>query len=78
MTDLLRTAYGLHQAGRLVEAIAGYREVLRRNPRQFDTLYLLGSALLQRGQAAEAERILPPLRSSNRTASNRMPNAATL
>ena len=58
MNELLRTAYGLHRAGRLADAIAAYREVLRENPRQFDALYFLGSALLQRGEAAEAEWIL--------------------
>jgi tetratricopeptide (TPR) repeat protein len=50
----LLAAIGLHQQGRLEPAIAGYREILAQDPRQFDALRLLGVALLDSDQAPQA------------------------
>jgi tetratricopeptide (TPR) repeat protein len=47
---LLRTAVGLHQAGRLAEAEDLYRRILAAQPRHFDSLHLLGVILHQRGE----------------------------
>ena len=55
--EMLRTAYGLHQAGRLAEAATAYREVLRTDPVQFDALFLLGLVHLQSGRPEDAERV---------------------
>lgn len=43
-----------HRGGRLTEAIAGYRQVLEAEPRQFDALRLLGAALLAADQGEDA------------------------
>ncbi|MBI3451538.1 MAG: tetratricopeptide repeat protein [Rhodospirillales bacterium] len=47
----LKSAIDLHQAGRLREAIAGYRRVLERQPDRPDALNFLGMALSQAGDA---------------------------
>ena len=54
----LQRAIGLHQAGRLDEAAALYRQILTRDPSQFDALYCLGMVAAQRGQFVEAERLI--------------------
>ena len=43
-----------HQRGNVVSAIAGYRDVLRVDPLQFDAWRLLGTALLSRQESAAA------------------------
>jgi tetratricopeptide (TPR) repeat protein len=48
--DALRTAVGLHQAGRLSEAEQIYRQILETFPSQPDALHLLGVAALQSGR----------------------------
>jgi len=48
----------VHQQGNIAQAIAGYREVLKIEPRQFDALRLLGAALLTDGQARESAAML--------------------
>ena len=58
MSDLLRNAYGLHQAGRLAEAARAYDEIINADPRQFDAHFLLGLIHLQSGRFPEAERVL--------------------
>ena len=58
MSDVLSNAYGLHQAGRLVEAARAYDEIISANPRQFDAHFLLGLIHLQCGRLQEAERVL--------------------
>ncbi len=58
MNDVLRNAYGLHQAGRLAEAVRAYDEIISVDPMQFDAHLLLGLAHLQSGRFQEAERIL--------------------
>ncbi|MDA0703498.1 MAG: tetratricopeptide repeat protein, partial [Proteobacteria bacterium] len=48
----------LHQAGRIDQALALYRQVLKANPRNADALHLSGLALLQSGDAAGAVKPL--------------------
>ena len=55
---LLNEALAAHQAGRLGEAQARYRQVLALAPRQFDALHLLGVLERQQGDAAEAVRLI--------------------
>lgn len=50
----LAEAVRLHQAGRLADAEAGYRAVLRHQPRHPDALHLLGLAAYHRGDSATA------------------------
>jgi protein O-GlcNAc transferase len=47
--DLLSLAIGDHQAGRLVQAAAGYRQVLLTSPNHAEALRLLGLIALQSG-----------------------------
>jgi protein O-GlcNAc transferase len=47
-------ATALHQAGRLVEALAAYQRLRSLAPRDYRVLHLGGTALLQLGRAAEA------------------------
>jgi len=54
LTDLLRRAAAHHQRGELSEAEPLYREVLDRQPRNFDALHLYGVLMHQRGKPAEA------------------------
>ena len=56
--EALQRAVGLHQAGRLDEAAALYRQVLDANPKQADALYFLGMLAAQRAHFAEAERLI--------------------
>ena len=49
-------AVALHQAGRLAEAEKIYRQLLKAQPRHFDSLHLLGVIYHQRGNHAEAVR----------------------
>jgi predicted TPR repeat methyltransferase len=51
---LLRHAVSLHQQGRLEQAQDLYRQVLERDPRQFDALHLSGVIERQRGDPARA------------------------
>jgi chondroitin 4-sulfotransferase 11 len=48
--DAMRTAVGLHQAGRLSEAEQIYRQVLDQFPSHADALHLLGVAAMQSGR----------------------------
>ncbi|MEO9901971.1 tetratricopeptide repeat protein [Nisaea sp.] len=52
--EMLITAHGLHQAGRIAEAISGYRRVLCALPNEADSWHLLGTAMLQTGHPAPA------------------------
>jgi protein O-GlcNAc transferase len=52
--EMLITAHGLHQAGRIAEAISGYRRVLCALPSEADSWHLLGTAMLQTGHPAPA------------------------
>jgi predicted TPR repeat methyltransferase len=55
---LLKEAVALHQAGKLDEAQARYRQVLAREPRRFDALHLLGVVLRQQGDAEGAVALI--------------------
>jgi tetratricopeptide (TPR) repeat protein len=57
----LDQALELHQAGRMAEATALYRQVLAADAGNFDALHMLGVALCQGGQAAEG---VPHLRAA--------------
>jgi protein O-GlcNAc transferase len=50
----LREALALHQAGQLLEAEQRYRDVLRNQPENFDSLHLLGVISYHRGDYGEA------------------------
>jgi predicted O-linked N-acetylglucosamine transferase (SPINDLY family) len=54
----LGEAVGHHQAGRLAEAEALYRQVLALEPRQPDALHLLGVVASQTGRPAEAVELI--------------------
>jgi tetratricopeptide (TPR) repeat protein len=54
IAELLSAALEDHRAGRIGAAMARYQEVLQQEPQQADALSLLGTALLQTGQAAAA------------------------
>lgn len=48
----------LHQAGKISEAQAAYRDVLHHSPQQADALHMLGVAEFQCGRLAEARRLI--------------------
>ena len=54
----LNQAVALHQAGRLDEAEALYRQVVAQAPGHFDATHLLGVIALQRGDLASAEKLV--------------------
>src|SRR3954466_1545438 len=58
MSNVLRNAYGLHQAGRLAEAARAYEDIVGADPLQFDAHFLLGLVHLQCGRFQDAERVL--------------------
>ncbi len=58
LDGILAEAMLHHQAGRLVEAERGYRDVLAINPHHANALHWLGVAASQRGDQAEALRCL--------------------
>ena len=53
-----REALALHQGGRLDEAEAGYRAILKQLPTSFHALHMLGVLHGQRDDWAEAERLI--------------------
>ena len=55
---LLQRAVTLHQQGSLDAALALYRQVLARQPRQFDALHLAGVIARQQGDAATAVALI--------------------
>jgi predicted O-linked N-acetylglucosamine transferase (SPINDLY family) len=54
----LNQAIALHQAGRLDEAEALYRQIVQQVPGHFDATHLLGAIALQRGDLAQAEALI--------------------
>ena len=56
--DTIRTALGLHHAGRLAEAEAVYRGILSSQPGNFHALHLLGVLRAQSGDMAEAVALI--------------------
>jgi len=57
-TALLHQAVAHHQAGRLDEAAALYRQIVQQSPGNFDATHLLGVIALQRGELADAETLI--------------------
>jgi predicted TPR repeat methyltransferase len=63
INDVLRNAMLAHRTGRLVEAEAGYHEVLRRRPAEPRVLYFLGLLQFHRGdREGGIDRVLHSLR----------------
>jgi predicted TPR repeat methyltransferase len=63
INDVLRNAMLAHRTGRLVEAEAGYHEVLRRRPAEPRVLYFLGLLQFHRGdREGGIEHVLHSLR----------------
>ena len=58
MDDLMELAFELHQRGRLDEAGSVCREVLAREPDDFDALHLLGLIEIHRGRSATAVELI--------------------
>jgi predicted O-linked N-acetylglucosamine transferase (SPINDLY family) len=55
---VLDKAIGHHQAGQLAEAERLYRQILARDPKDFDALHLLGVVRHQQGRGAEAVELV--------------------
>ena len=53
---LLQSAFAAHQAGRLTDAEASYRDFLSRNPGFPDAVHNLGVALMEQGRPDRAEQ----------------------
>jgi Flp pilus assembly protein TadD len=73
---LLAQAVPLHQAGRLVEAEALYRQALAAHPRQPDALHLLGMIACQTGRFVDAVDLIGQAVTANRTAPDYHANLA--
>ena len=58
LQETFEAAFKCHQAGRLAEAEARYRKLLRRAPRNADALHLLGLLRHQQGHSADAESLI--------------------
>src|SRR5687767_6417788 len=58
LADTLQQAVSAHQRGDLTEAKRLYRVVLRKQPRHFDALHLLGMVEAQRGRPDRAKELL--------------------
>lgn len=56
--DATREATALHQAGRLAEAEARYRAILKLRPHDAEVTHLLGVVALQTGRPAEAVELI--------------------
>jgi protein O-GlcNAc transferase len=57
-SGLLAQSVAHHQAGRLDEAAAGYRQIVQQTPGHFDAIHLLGVIALQRDDLATAETLI--------------------
>lgn len=70
MTDaaVLQHALALHEAGRIAEAVALYRDILARDPANADALHLLGVAARQAGKPADSVRLIDLALRRNATA----------
>jgi len=66
LAEAFNRAVEFHRAGRLKEAEASYREVLNAQPEHFDSLHLLGVIEKQKGNDAEAVRLIEAALKSNR------------
>lgn len=56
--SLFQQALALHQAGRLAEAEAAYRQIMRADPRDYPSRCMLGRLRVEQGRHDEAEKIL--------------------
>ncbi|HWE04454.1 MAG TPA: tetratricopeptide repeat protein [Tepidisphaeraceae bacterium] len=57
-TQMVAIAFAHHQAGRLAEAEACYREILRRDPANPDALHLLGTLAFQQKRNDDARELI--------------------
>ncbi len=57
VATVFKLAAQAHQAGKLDDAEAGYRNILGHEPQHADALYLLGAARQQRGDRVQAETL---------------------
>ena len=71
MSELLEQAISLHRTGRLEEAMAEYRRLLEADPKNADAHNMLGNALADLKQWAEAADKLPPCRGGQSGQSHR-------
>ena len=58
VADLLARAITYHRSGDLAKAQAGYKKILKKRPKQFDALYMLGVSEFQSGNSQSAEHLL--------------------
>lgn len=58
MESPVKSAYGLHRAGRLAEAEKLYSDIIRSDPSNGEALYLLGFLHFQKGAFSDAERLI--------------------
>jgi protein O-GlcNAc transferase len=63
--SLLEQAVGLHQAGRMAEAIEIYEKIIAQVPNHFDATHLLGVIALQEGQLDQARDLITSALRSN-------------
>jgi len=61
LPDLLKEATELHQAGKLVEAERGYRQILDVEPRNADAIHRLGQLFAAKGDQIAAKRLFKTL-----------------
>ncbi len=78
MEQLFQSAQRLHQAGRLDEAEAGYRQVLARAPEQKGVLHALGLLAFQTRRGALAVELLEKSLAGKRTPVEFLFNAAVV
>jgi tetratricopeptide (TPR) repeat protein len=76
ITDTLRRATAHHQRGQLGEAEQLYRQVLTRQPKNFDALHLFGVLMHQRGMSIEALALIREALKSNDQSAAALSNQA--
>jgi thioredoxin-like negative regulator of GroEL len=54
----MQEALLLHRQGALADAALRYSQVMRREPRNVDAVFLLALIMTQQGQVAEAQKLL--------------------
>lgn len=76
VTDTLRRATAYHQRGQLGEAEQLYRQVLTRQPKNFDALHLFGVLMHQRGMSIEALALIREALKANERSAAALSNQA--
>jgi tetratricopeptide (TPR) repeat protein len=76
VTDTLRRATAHHQRGQLGEAEQLYRQVLTRQPKNFDALHLFGVLMHQRGMSLEALALIREALKANERSAAALSNQA--